>query len=359
MDGHDMPPLPRAAIAITMGDPCGIGPEVALKACAALGAARGAGAAVDGSRCIIYGDPGLLARTAARLALPVTIQTVPDPSFPAEDGDPRIPVAVVACSSLPTDLPIGRIDARAGRAAHDAIERAARAAMAGDLRAVVTAPIHKEALAAAGIRHPGHTELLADIAGGADVRMMLANDVLRTVLVTIHEPLRRVVDLVTRQRVLDTVLITARAMQRLGIASPRIAVAGLNPHAGEGGLMGDEDLREIAPAVAEARARGIDATGPWPGDTVFMRAREFREFDVVVAMYHDQGLIPIKYLGLDAGVNVTIGLPFVRTSVDHGTAFDIAGRGVADARSLLAAIRLAAHMTPEPSPHPQRRGPPR
>jgi 4-hydroxythreonine-4-phosphate dehydrogenase len=175
--------------------------------------------------------------------------------------------------------------------------------------------------------------------------MMLVNDELRIVLVTIHQPLRAAIDAVRRDAVLATVAIAHDALRRLGIGRPRIAVAGLNPHAGEGGLMGREDLDEIAPAVADARARGIDASGPWPPDTVFMRARGFREFDVVVAMYHDQGLIPIKYLGLDDGVNVTVGLPFVRTSVDHGTAFDIAGRGAADPRSLLAAIALAARLS--------------
>jgi 4-hydroxythreonine-4-phosphate dehydrogenase len=177
--------------------------------------------------------------------------------------------------------------------------------------------------------------------------MMLANDELRTVLVTIHVPLRAAIDAITRDAVRDTIAIADAGLRRLGVARPRIGVAGLNPHAGEGGLMGREEIEAIAPAIADARAAGIDATGPWPGDTVFMRARGFREFDVVVAMYHDQGLIPVKYLGIDTGVNVTLGLPFVRTSVDHGTAFDLAGRGVADPRSLLAAIDLARTLAPD------------
>ncbi len=205
-----------------------------------------------------------------------------------------------------------------------------------------------EAIAAAGVRHPGHTEILAELAGVTDVRMMLANDELRTILVTIHVPLRAAIDAITREAVRDTIAIADAGLRRLGIARPRIAVAGLNPHAGEGGLMGREEIESIAPAIADARAAGIDASGPWPGDTVFMRARHFRDFDVVVAMYHDQGLIPVKYLGVDTGVNVTVGLPFVRTSVDHGTAFDIAGHGVADHRSLLAAIDLALKLAPEP-----------
>jgi 4-hydroxythreonine-4-phosphate dehydrogenase len=254
---------------------------------------------------------------------------------------------VIACSDLPADLPLGRVDARAGAAAHAASVEASRAAMRGEVRAVVTAPIHKEALAAAGVKHPGHTEILAEVAGVPDVRMMLANDELRTILVTIHVPLRAAIDAITREAVRDTIAIADAGLKRLGVARPRIAVAGLNPHAGEGGLMGREEIETIAPAIADARAAGIDASGPWPGDTVFMRARGFREFDVVVAMYHDQGLIPVKYLGLDSGVNVTVGLPFVRTSVDHGTAFDLAGRGLADPRSLLAAIELAAKLAPD------------
>lgn len=254
----------------------------------------------------------------------------------------------MVCSDLPDDLPIGRIDARAGLAAHRAIVRASQDAIAGQIAAVVTAPIHKEALRAAGIHHPGHTEILAELADATDVRMMLANHELRTILVTIHVSLREAIDKITVAAVFDTIAIAHRGLQTLGIAHPRIAVAGLNPHAGEGGLMGREEIEIIAPAIAQARAQGIDASGPWPGDTVFMRARGFRDFDVVVAMYHDQGLIPVKYLGIEQGVNITVGLPFIRTSVDHGTAFDIAGRGIADASSLRAAIDLAITLCASP-----------
>ena len=174
--------------------------------------------------------------------------------------------------------------------------------------------------------------------------MMLVNDELRTILVTVHEPLADAIRSIDTARVAATIEIADAALRRFGVPAPRIAVAGLNPHAGEGGTIGREEIDVIAPAIAQATRRGIDASGPWAGDTVFMRARGFREFDVVVAMYHDQGLIPIKYLGLDRGVNVTVGLPFVRTSVDHGTAFDIAGTGRADPSSLLAALRLAAQL---------------
>ena len=345
-------------IAITMGDACGIGPEIVLKALAAIGTDQPDLAA----RLVVYGDPSLLDRTARRLGLPLVITACDSASHAAAalnaartDAAARsphspitphpptnpIPVAVVACSALPDDLPIGRIDARAGLAAHTAIVRASRDAIAGHIAAVVTAPIHKEAMRAAGIHHPGHTEILAELAGASDVRMMLANHELRTILVTIHVPLREAIEQITLASVADTIAIAHAGLQKLGIAHPRIAVAGLNPHAGEGGLMGREEIEIIAPAIAQARAQGIDASGPWPGDTVFMRARGFRDFDVVVAMYHDQGLIPVKYLGIEQGVNITVGLPFIRTSVDHGTAFDIAGQGIADASSLRAAIDLA------------------
>jgi 4-hydroxythreonine-4-phosphate dehydrogenase len=331
--------IARLPVAITMGDACGIGPEIVLKACADP---------PGDAPLLVYGDAGVLARQARSLGLDVDIVTVDDPAraAPAGPDAARPRIAVVACSALPDDLPVGRVDARAGAAAHAAIVRASRDAIAGKVRAVVTAPIHKEAIAAAGVPHPGHTEILAELAGVPDVRMMLANDELRTILVSIHVSLRDAIAAVTRDAVRDTIAIADAGLKRMGIAAPRIAVAGLNPHAGEGGLMGREEIELIAPAIADARAAGIDASGPWPGDTIFMRARHFREFDVVVAMYHDQGLIPIKYLGLDTGVNVTVGLPFVRTSVDHGTAFDIAGRGVADPGSLRAAIGLALQLAP-------------
>jgi 4-hydroxythreonine-4-phosphate dehydrogenase len=266
-------------------------------------------------------------------------------------------IPVLQAEGLPSDLlaaPVGRIDARAGAAAAACIARAVELARAGEIAAIVTAPIHKEALAAAGVRYPGHTEMLQALAaapGSAPppVRMMLANDELRTVLVTIHLSLRRAIEAVTFDAVLETIRIAHRSAARWGMPAPRIAVAGLNPHAGEGGLFGDEELRVIAPAVQAARAEGIAASGPFAPDTVFMRARDAAghpgEFDIVVAMTHDHGLIPVKYLGVEHGVNVTLGLPFVRTSPDHGTAFDIAGTGRADPASLAAAIRMARRLS--------------
>lgn len=323
-------------IAITMGDPCGIGPEIVLKAFAA-------GLPVP---ALVVGDVGLLEREAARLRLALAIEPIASPAALGSAPDfARVPV--IAGTALPAVLPVGAVDARAGEAAYRYIARAAMLALRGEVRAVVTAPISKEALHLAGHDYPGHTELLAELAGGAPVRMMLANTELRTVLVTIHLALRDALAALSRETILETIRITDRALRAAGIAAPRIAVAGVNPHAGEAGMFGREEIDIVAPAIAEARALGIDATGPHPPDTVFMRARGFAQFDVVVAMYHDQGLIPVKYLGIDDGVNITIGLPFVRTSPDHGTAFDIAGQpgpdglGRADARSLLAAFRQA------------------
>jgi 4-hydroxythreonine-4-phosphate dehydrogenase len=250
-------------------------------------------------------------------------------------------------------LPFGGVDPRAGVAAAACIEHAVGLARAGDIAAIVTAPIHKEALAAAGVRFPGHTEMLqalaADGAGAPPVRMMLANDELRTVLVTIHVSLRDALDALSFEAVLSTIRIAHASAARFGQPRPRIAVAGLNPHAGEGGLFGREEIEFIAPAVEAARAEGIAASGPFAPDTVFMRARNAPdhpgEFDIVVAMLHDHGLIPVKYLGVEQGVNVTLGLPFVRTSPDHGTAFDIAGTGRADPASLAAAIRMARRLS--------------
>jgi 4-hydroxythreonine-4-phosphate dehydrogenase len=208
---------------------------------------------------------------------------------------------------------------------------------------LVTAPINKEAIRLAGYPWPGHTEMLADLTHAKDVRMLLTSDRLRVVHVTTHRSLRQAIDAVTRERVLRTIELAAEAGPMLGIPQPRIGVAGLNPHAGEGGLFGDEEQTAITPAVNNARQKGIDVTGPWPADTLFWRAVN-GEFDLVVAMYHDQGHVPVKLLGFDAGVNISLGLPIIRTSVDHGTAFDIAGRGIARWESMDAAITVAAEI---------------
>ena len=332
-------PPETALLALTMGDPCGIGPETLARAVA--GAATG--------RAVVVGDVAVMRRAVAQcgLLLPVARLGTPADALMAPPDCIAVWQPPGLSASL-ADLPMGAVHAEAGRAAALCIEAAAALALRGEVTAIVTAPIHKEALAAAGVGFPGHTELLQALAGGAPVRMMLANDELRVVLVTIHVALRRAIDLLDFDAVLQTLRIAHRSAAAWGQASPRIAVAGLNPHAGEGGLFGDEEIRFIAPAVAAARAEGIDAHGPYAPDTVFMRARHAPghpgEFDLVVAMTHDHGLIPVKYLGVEQGVNVTLGLPFVRTSPDHGTAFDIAGTGRADASSLIAAIRMARRL---------------
>jgi len=331
-------------LGITMGDAAGIGPEIIIKLFA-----QGLPAPA-----VVYGDASVLRRTARSLGMTVVVEDIAGPlAAPPANADcatAASPVSigtipVVACRPpLPDDLPPGRIDARAGRAAYDYVCAATHDALAGQLRAVVTAPLSKAAMQAGGIDYPGHTEILADRSDVRDYAMMLANDALRVLLVTIHMPLSAVPAAITLDAERRAIRLAHEACLRLGIAQPRVAVAGLNPHAGENGKFGREDLDVIAPAIAAARDQGIHASGPWPGDTVFMRARQ-GEFDIVVAQYHDQGLIPVKYLGIADGVNVTVGLPFVRTSVDHGTAFGIAGRGIADPGSLRAAVDLALVMT--------------
>jgi 4-hydroxythreonine-4-phosphate dehydrogenase len=302
----------------------------------------------------VVGDPGVLRRAVAACGLQMPLAVLMHPSDRA--ACPPGALAVCVPAGLPEGLaalPWGAIDARAGAAAARCIEQAVAWTRAGAGRAIVTAPIHKEALAAAGVGFPGHTEMLQSLAAEPGepvppVRMMLANEELRVVLVTIHLSLRRAIDALSIDGIVQTLAITHAAGLRFGISAPRIAVAGLNPHAGEGGLFGDEEITLIAPAIAQARTAGIAASGPYAPDTVFMRARDSAvkpgEFDFVVAMTHDHGLIPVKYLGVEQGVNVTLGLPFVRTSPDHGTAFDIAGRGIADPASLVAALRMARRL---------------
>jgi len=343
----------RKPLAITMGDAAGIGPEIIVKAFRD---------APDATRdCFVVGDVATLRRAAqlvrreGALALPL-LQL--DSAAEALVAPPNC-LPVLQAEALAAPVPFGQVSAEAGRLAGRCVRWAAQAALRGEIAGLVTAPLHKEALSAAGApfdAFPGHTELLqAEAAAHAGrsvdelpVRMMLANDELRTVLVSIHVSLRQAIEAVTLDNVLQTLRITHAALRPVLGRSPRIGVAGLNPHAGEGGLFGREEIEIIAPALTRARAEGLDVHGPYAPDTVFMRARAQAdrpgEFDVVLAMYHDQGLIPVKYLGVDKGVNVTLGLPLVRTSPDHGTAFDIAGTGRADAASLVEAIRLARRL---------------
>ncbi|HEY7805389.1 MAG TPA: 4-hydroxythreonine-4-phosphate dehydrogenase PdxA [Orrella sp.] len=316
----------QSRLAITMGDPAGIGPEIVAKLFT-HGTAN----------CIVYGDAQCFERATERLnlELPLTVLTSPSDPLPSL-GVPLIQ----ACDPVTPELKLGQISSEAGKAAYQCVERAITDALAGLVGGVVTAPLSKKAIELAGFDFPGHTEILAHRCGNVPVAMMLANDEIRTVLVTIHIPLSAVAQTITQPLETQAIELAHRGCVELGIAEPRIAVAGLNPHASESGKFGDEEERIIKPAIEAAKASGFNVSGPWPGDTIFGRARQ-GEFDVVVAQYHDQGLIPVKYLGLDQGVNITIGLPFVRTSVDHGTAFDIAELGVASPASLEQAVSIA------------------
>jgi len=331
-------------LVFTMGDPCGIGPEVIARWWQA-----------DGHAAVVLGCPQVMQRAVDELPPAVPRPTVVRVQGMAEAAElPRGAMPVWPSPGLPDGLvalPRGQVARAAGQAAAACVRHAVALCRAGQAAGMVTAPLHKEALSLAGEPYPGHTELLQ--AEGAppgapplSVRMMLSNDQLKTVLVTVHQSLRSAIDAVTVDAVCETLRITHASAPMWCGRTPRIAVAGLNPHAGEAGLFGDEELRIIAPAIAAARRDGIDAHGPFAPDTIFMRARHDPpahpgEFDVVVAMYHDQGLIPVKYLGLDGGVNVTLGLPFVRTSPDHGTAFDLVGTGRADPASFAAAVSMA------------------
>ena len=340
-------------IAITMGDAAGIGPEIIAKAYMLQPEhVRG---------CFVVGDVATM-RSAVALCTPESCLPWPVAQIDCAEEVLTMPprcIAVLQSGNALPPVPYGAVSRAAGEFAGKCIYWAAEAAMRGEVAAIVTAPIHKEALSAAGepySLYPGHTEMLQAAAARHQrktvaelpVRMMLVNPELRTVLVSIHVSLRDAINALTREQVLETLLITHKALLKTLGRAPRIGVAGLNPHAGEGGLFGREEIEVIGPAILAAADQGCCVSGPWAPDTVFMRARNSMghpgEFDVVVAMYHDQGLIPVKYLGVEQGVNVTLGLPFVRTSPDHGTAFDIAGTGRADAFSLLAALATARQM---------------
>ncbi len=300
---------------MTCGDPSGIGPEVALKALAVLPNPRGVR---------VYGSRLVLDERADRFGL-------------ARADTLGVEVSDIEARA---EIPLGAHSAESGRVAALAVEAATKDALAGRLAALVTGPINKHSLKLAGYTWPGHTEMLAELTGSDDVAMMFVGGGLRVALVTIHQALRDVPGSIDAGQVARIVRLVHRELPRLGAATRRIVCCGLNPHAGEGGLFGDEEGRVLEPAISELRSNGIDVAGPFPADTIFARAVR-GEFDAVVAMYHDQGLIPVKLAAFGEAVNVTLGLPFVRTSVDHGTAFDLAAGGTAEAGSLLAAIRLA------------------
>jgi 4-hydroxythreonine-4-phosphate dehydrogenase len=323
-------------VGITMGDGAGIGPEVIVKAIAS-------GRTPHGVRLVVFGDRIRLEQAARLCGLAIRVVTVDDPGQATVSPDV---VEVIDLGLLSVDLPFGQLSRVAGEAAYQYIVAATRAAVEGRIQAICTGPLNKEALHLAGHRYPGHTELLADLTDTPEVSMLLSSDRLKVIHVTTHIGLLDAIERIDEGLVFRTIERGHQTLVDAGIAKPHIAVCGINPHAGEHGLFGHgEEEAKIIPAVERARAADIDVEGPLPADTVFFRAGR-GDFDLVVAMYHDQGHGPVKVLGLDAGVNVTIGLPVVRTSVDHGTAFDIAGTGTADEASMIEALRQAAILAP-------------
>jgi 4-hydroxythreonine-4-phosphate dehydrogenase len=324
----------RPIVAVTMGDPAGVGPEIVVKALARA-------EIWDVCRPLVVGDIGLLEQAVDLLDLSLELGGVRD--LADARFDPSAPDVFDLRAVDLSAVPRAEVSALAGHAALAFVEQATRLALDGQVGAIATGPINKAAIEAAGSAHIGHTELLAELTGARRVTTMLATPGLRVVHVTRHVPLAEVAGLITRERILETVRLTHQGLREMGIPAPRIAVAALNPHGGDGGLLGREELDTIGPAVVQARAQGLDAHGPIPADSVFFRAIR-GEFDVVVAMYHDQGHIPIKTHGFERSVTVTLGLPIIRTSVDHGTAFDIAWQGTADAQSMVEAVQLAARM---------------
>lgn len=332
-------------LGITMGDPAGVGPEITAKALARSDVAASC-------KAVVIGDRSVMAATLDMLRSPLALHVV------TRVADCAFAAGTLECLDLAkvdaATLLKGAVSPEAGRAAYAYIETGVRLCQAKEIDAIVTAPINKEALAAAGLQHSGHTEILATLSGTKDFAMLLMGKELKVIHVTTHVALRRAPDLVTRERVLRVIQLAQATMNFLGESRPRIAVCGLNPHAGEDGLFGDEEKSQIIPAVEAARREGLDVYGPLPADTLFSRARG-GEFHIVVAMYHDQGHVPVKTLGFTydeakgtwtglSGVNVTIGLPFLRVSVDHGTAFDRAWKGIANPESMVEAIDVAVRM---------------
>jgi 4-phospho-D-threonate 3-dehydrogenase / 4-phospho-D-erythronate 3-dehydrogenase len=329
--------MTRPVVGITMGDAAGIGPEIIMKALAEP-------ALYEAGRPLVIGDAKILERAEDIVHSGLRVRPV------AEVAAARFEPGSVDCLDLdllPRDLPFGQVSAAAGDAAFRFIERAVRLAEAGQIDAICTAPLNKEALHKGGHVYPGHTEILAELTGTDDFAMMLTARNLRVIHVTTHIGLIDAIARITPERVYRTIRLADQTLRKAGIEAPKIGVCGINPHAGEHGLFGHgEDEEKVAPGVERARAEGVEVDGPLPADTLFFRAGR-GDFDAVVAMYHDQGHGPVKVLGLESGVNITVGLPIIRTSVDHGTAFDIAGTGVADEASLQEAIRQAVALAPK------------
>ncbi|KGQ37311.1 4-hydroxythreonine-4-phosphate dehydrogenase PdxA [Gallibacterium genomosp. 1] len=324
----------KPVLGVTMGDAAGIGAEIIVKSLSDKHL-------YEIAQPIVIGDKKMMQRALDLLQSSLKINVVENlDNLNTKYGT----IDLIDLDNVPADLIYSQVDPRAGKAAYEYVEKAVQYAMENKIQAVVTAPLNKEALHAGGKMFPGHTEILAQLSGTKDYSMMLVSEKLRVIHVTTHVQLRKACDLVKKERVLTVIKLADENAKMLGFKQPRVAVAGLNPHSGENGMFGDEDRKEIVPAVEAAKQLGINASGPVPPDTVFHRAANLNEFDIVVVMYHDQGHIPIKLLGFDTGVNVTVGLPFIRTSVDHGTAFPIAGKGIADSKSMTESLYLAAQM---------------
>lgn len=335
-DGKEL--IKEPIIGITMGDAAGVGPEIIVRFFHQEPAAAG-----RGQRSLLIGDLGILQEVAARLGIGQSLKFCPISSPSEAEFKPDV-VNVLNLNNLPLEeVKIGQPGAACGRAAVEYIERAINLCLAGEIQAMVTAPISKEAINLAGFHFAGHTELLAQRTNSRDYAMMLAGEKLRVVLVTTHEAIAKVAAKITKEQVLRTIRLTDQWLRKFFPQERKIAVCGLNPHAGESGLFGREEIEAISPAIAIARSEGIPVDGPYPADTLFYQAQR-GIFGAVVAMYHDQGLIPLKMLAFDSGVNITLGLPIIRTSPDHGTAYDIAWQGKAKISSLSAAVDMAAYL---------------
>jgi len=322
---------PNAPFAITMGDPAGIGPEIIVKGWMNKD--------IAGLRKIVVGDPELLSDMAKRYAPELLVQVVLNPEEAPEDPS-ILSILMPSDKSGLEPVQMGQPSVASGRWAYACVKTAVDLAMQKRIAAMTTAPLTKVALRSAGYNYPGHTELIAAMTKTPKVGMMLVGGPLRVILVTIHIALRDVPSQLTQEKELDTIRLAREALALLGVEDSKIAVAALNPHAGEASLFGDEEERVIFPAIMEARSEGIDVEGPMPADTLFLKASR-GDYAIVVAQYHDQGLIPLKLMGFGKAVNVTVGLPILRTSVDHGTAYNIVGKGLAQPGSLVEAIRLA------------------
>ncbi|MEE9164905.1 MAG: 4-hydroxythreonine-4-phosphate dehydrogenase PdxA [Nitrospinota bacterium] len=323
----------KVLIALTMGDPSGIGAEIILKGFLKFKERPW--------QVVVIGDYSFLQKKEKELNVPINLNPVDDIS--EADFSPE-KLNILNMKNLPPDIPQGVANKESGKASYEYIKKAVELALADKVSAIVTAPINKKSISLAGLSYAGHTEMLAELTDTKDVAMMLIGGKIRVVLVTTHVAICKVNKFIKEDRIFKTISLANRSLRLFGINTPRIAVAGLNPHAGDSGIFGNEETNEILPAIVKAKEHGIDVTGPCPADSLFVKAKR-GEFDVVIVMYHDQGLIPVKMEGFGKGVNVTLGLPIIRTSVDHGTAYDIAGKGITETGSLIAALEVAVTLT--------------